>query len=109
MTARYGIAHGVAIAALLRHVVRWNAAGDRSCYDGLEPSNGHPSSGAERLAARLETLAHAGEIATPLTSLGVKHEDVERLSLDAAAQWTGTFNPRPFDAEGAQEIYRWAL
>jgi hypothetical protein len=27
----------------------------------------------------------------------------------AAQQWTGTFNPRPFDAVGALEIYRAAL
>ena len=27
----------------------------------------------------------------------------------AAQQWTGTFNPRPFDAAGALEIYRAAL
>ena len=69
----------------------------------------------------LKPVAHLGfsntcrfrpsdSLITPsLTSLGVKHEDLERLSLDAAAQWTGTFNPRRFDAEGAREIYRWAL
>jgi hypothetical protein len=31
------------------------------------------------------------------------------MAAQAAAQWTGTFNPRPFDAGGAMEIYRLAL
>jgi hypothetical protein len=30
------------------------------------------------------------------------------LSADAAGQWTGTFNPRPFSARGAREIYEMA-
>jgi hypothetical protein len=28
------------------------------------------------------------------------------LAGEAAEQWTGKFNPRPFDAKAAQEIYR---
>lgn len=109
LTAHYGIAHGVAIAALLRHVVKWNATTDATWYDGLETSNGHGPRGAAQLAERLEALAEAGEIATSLESLGVKREDLAQLSADAAEQWTGTFNPRPFDARGAREIYQWAL
>jgi alcohol dehydrogenase class IV len=27
------------------------------------------------------------------------------LAAEAATQWTGTFNPRPFDAAAALEIY----
>jgi hypothetical protein len=30
------------------------------------------------------------------------------LAEAAAEQWTGTFNPRPFDASGAREIYEMA-
>jgi hypothetical protein len=32
-----------------------------------------------------------------------------RLAEDAGTQWTGKFNPRPFNAAGALEIYRLAL
>ena len=31
--------------------------------------------------------------------------DLPDLAEEAARQWTGTFNPRPFDAAGALEIY----
>src|SRR5206468_5251122 len=63
LTAHYGTPHGVAIAVMLPHVVRWNAAqvGDRYAellrVAGQEGTN-DPG---ERLAKRLETLSEAGE------------------------------------------------
>jgi alcohol dehydrogenase len=44
-----------------------------------------------------------------LSDGGVDEAAIPELAAQAAAQWTGTFNPRPFDAEGAVEIYRAAL
>ena len=35
--------------------------------------------------------------------------DLRTLASEAAEQWTGTFNPRPFDAMGALEIYECAF
>ena len=35
-------------------------------------------------------------------------QKAEDLARQAAGQWTGTFNPRPFDARGALEIYEMA-
>src|SRR5204863_6942858 len=59
LTARHGTTHGIAIAVMLPHVVRWNAAhvGDR--YRQLiEAASGETApdapAAAERLAARLE-------------------------------------------------------
>jgi len=95
LTARYGTAHGVAIATLLSHVVRWNQA-DR--YAGLSPE----------LPARLEQLAQAAGLPTRLGVLGVPQEDLEALAEEAAAQWTGRFNPRTLDAAAALEIYQCA-
>jgi alcohol dehydrogenase len=99
LTANYGTAHGVAIAALLPHVVRWNepVCGDR--YGHLEAD----------LAARLEALASAAGLPRGLRAVGVAEPDLAKLSREAAAQWTGRFNPRPLDAAGALEIYRCAL
>src|SRR5205085_2092301 len=51
LTARYGITHGVAIAALLSHVVRWN---DDDRYVELSAD----------LPLRLAHLAEAGALAT---------------------------------------------
>jgi alcohol dehydrogenase len=64
---------------------------------------------AETLALRLEDLALAGGLAMKLSDSGVEESALPELATQAAAQWTGTFNPRPFDAEGAAAIYRAAF
>jgi alcohol dehydrogenase len=98
LTARYGTTHGVAIAMLLRHVVRWNTAVVASRYDAL----------ATNLASRVSELASYGQFPAGLAAAGVPEDDLDMLAQDAAEQWTGTFNPRPFDAHGAREIYEMA-
>jgi alcohol dehydrogenase len=103
LTARYDTVHGVAIALLLRHVVRWNAG------------DGHPEATRSRyeqlhgdLPATLERLAVAGGFPSRLGTAGVPKRDIAMLAADAARQWTGTFNPRAFDVQGAREIYEMA-
>jgi len=108
LTARYGTTHGVAIAVMLPHVVRWNASAVGDRYAELLAVAGRPSSNdpGDRLAARLEELAHAAGLPSTLEEVGADRTDIAALAADAATQWTGTFNPRPFDAAGALEIYR---
>jgi alcohol dehydrogenase len=111
ITANYGTAHGAAIALLLASVVRWNGvvAADRyaellrlsSVNDNTDP--------AEKLATRLEELAQAGGLHSSLREAGVLSEDLPMLASEAAEQWTGTFNPRPFDKRGALEVYQCAF
>jgi alcohol dehydrogenase len=36
----------------------------------------------------------------------VTETELPELAAEAAEQWTGTFNPRPFDKQGAIEIYQ---
>lgn len=111
LTTHYGTTHGVAIALLLPPVVRWNEAVAGVRYGELLQLSG-ASSGkqepGEALAQRLEELARAGGLPDRLRSVGVLENELETLSEEAAAQWTGRYNPRPFDASGALEIYRWA-
>jgi len=143
LTARYGTTHGVAIAVMLPHVVRWNAehVGDRyarllrtSSDRGvrlddrgarlddrgarlddrgvrLQPDlhNEDSIAIAERLALRLEELRRAGELPATLRELGVPREDFTILAADAATQWTGACNPRPFDAVSALALYERAF
>ena len=99
LTARFGLAHGLALSILLPHVVRWNSSivGDR--YAALDDS-------AEALATRLARYARAGGLGGALHDHGVPADALSGLADQAATQWTGTFNPRPFDAAGALEIYR---
>lgn len=105
LTAHYGTTHGVAIAVLLPFVVRWNeqAAGGR--YRELSDIAGR----GEPLAERLEWLRGAGGLPRKLADLGVPEHDIQLLADEAAAQWTGGFNPRTFDAAGALEIYQKAF
>lgn len=109
VTARYGTAHGAAIALLLSHVVRWNGGVAGARYGELiGAGNGGPQRAAEALARRLEQLALAGKLPTRLQAAGVRREDLPALAEAAAQQWTGKFNPRPLDAAGALELYNLA-
>jgi alcohol dehydrogenase class IV len=137
VTARYGTTHGNAIAILLPHVVRWNAAVAETMYGELiRSSSTAPIASASAastfalpasvdrwplrrdkpiapsstsLAARLAALAGAGNLPTTLRQAGVSADDLVMLADEASEQWTGRFNPRPFDAGGALEIYQCAL
>jgi len=108
LTARHDITHGAALAILLPHVVRWNAADASERYRLLVPGadDGAP---AEALAARLEHYGKAAGLPATLSETGIPSNALAPLAALAAQQWTGGFNPRPFDAEGALEIYEAAL
>ena len=123
LTARYGTTHGIAIAVMLPHVVRWNAqhVGDRYAdlllsgagrTHGSAPADldvgADPRVGprvAEQLANRLEDLRRTARLPGTLREIGVAREDFSALAADAATQWTGTCNPRPFDVASALELY----
>ncbi|MBI3405191.1 MAG: iron-containing alcohol dehydrogenase [Acidobacteria bacterium] len=113
ITQKYGTVHGVAIGLLLSHVVRWNSSAVAERYvelgriAGLKPGATQTET-AEGFALRLEELAKAGGLTTRLRDAAVKKEDFPALTEAAAKQWTGTFNPRPFDAAGAREVYECA-
>ena len=109
LTANYNTEHGVAIGLMLPYVVRWNGGvvGDRYAEllrqssvgaDGKDP--------ADVLANRLEGLLEFGGLTRGLKAAGVPESDLSRLAEEAASQWTGQFNPRPFGAAEALELYR---
>jgi len=129
LTAHHDTTHGLAIAVMLPHVVRWNAehVGNRyrelldisdhlsdhfsdhfsGRFSGHVPGHAAGSDApAERLALRLEELRSAGGLPSALRDLGIPREELPMLAGEAATQWTGTFNPRPFDAAAALELYQ---
>ncbi|HSE97983.1 MAG TPA: iron-containing alcohol dehydrogenase [Blastocatellia bacterium] len=113
LTAHYGTTHGVAIAMLLPAVVRWNAGSVSDRYGELLASSGQSRTRkmaegprpADALARRLEEMAAAGRLPQSLSQEGIERNDLDALARDAANQWTGRFNPRPFDEAGALEVY----
>ena len=107
LTAKYGTTHGIAIAVMLPHVVRWNGEAVGELYAQLLRASGRVfvDDPAEGLAARLEQLARAGHLPSTLEAIGARREDVDALAADAATQWTGQHNPRAFGAEDARRLY----
>jgi alcohol dehydrogenase len=111
LTARYNMTHGLALAILLPHVVRWNATVASERYGALAGSSrgSHDQQAPETLARRLEDMARAAGLAMRLSDADIDESALPHLAAQAAEQWTGTFNPRPLDAGGALEIYRAAF
>jgi alcohol dehydrogenase class IV len=111
LTASYGTTHGVAIAVMLPHVVRWNTEVVGERYAELQQVSRRDGGGdpGEALAGRLDALARTGGLPRSLQEIGVAREDLAALAADAATQWTGTCNPRPFDAAAALALYERAF
>jgi alcohol dehydrogenase len=112
LTAHYGTAHGIAIALMLPSVVRWNGPVAGSLYGELLSLsngriNGNDPGGA--MALRLEQLIAAGGLPVNLGQLGIAKTELAVLANEAANQWTGRFNPRPFGAAEALEVYECAF
>ena len=108
LTAQYQLTHGVALAILLPHVVRWNTQKNDSLYAGLVDSDIPSDQAGTRLAERLADLSRAGGFPTDLQTAGIQINDLAGLAESAGAQWTGTFNPRPFSESEALEVYQCA-
>jgi alcohol dehydrogenase len=113
LTQHYGTTHGEAIALMLPHVVRWNNSIVASRYAELLQVSGRldvdERNAGETLAVRLEELKAAGALEEDASAASISEEALEMLAAEAARQWTGTFNPRPFDKDAALELYRRAF
>ncbi len=102
LTARYGVAHGAAVALLLPAVVRWNGA--VASYADLAPCGS-----ADLVAARFEELRAAAGLPSRLREVGVGAAALADLAREAAQQWTAGFNPRPAGEADLLKLYEQAL
>ncbi len=112
LTTHYDTAHGIAIALMLPTVVRWNGQAANSLYSELLKMSGDGFDGndpSKAMALRLEQLIEAGGLPSNLGQIGISEADLSVLAEEAAGQWTGRFNPRPFSAIEALEVYRCAF
>lgn len=113
LTAHFGVTHGWAIAVMLPHVVRYNAAQVGALYARLACDVGlcelqDPQAG-EKLAEQLSCWGRAAGCPMSLREHGVTADSLAGLAEEAAGQWTATFNPRPVDAHQLEELYRCAF
>ncbi len=114
LTARYDITHGVAVAVVLDHVVRFNGETGDTGYtglvrllDGQEDEADGPASA--RLADSWAGLRGRAGVAGRLRDLGVSEGDLELLASQASEQWTAQFNPRAVTASDMLSLYQAAF
>src|SRR5207245_8929395 len=114
LTARYGIVHGQAVGMMLPHVVRFNAeeSAAREAYSEMARDAGLVEKGVspvDALVARLQALLAAARLHVSLAACGVTADALPELAVEAAAQWTARFSPRPVAAAHFEQPYRAAL
>lgn len=111
LTRRFDVAHGRALAITLPRVVRWNATSAREAYrDLLRAAEIPPGDDpADTLASRLDAWIAMASLPQDLADESLHVRDLPALAEEASAEWTGRFNPRPFDAAGALAVYRSAV
>ncbi len=109
LTARFGVIHGEAVALMLPHVVRFNAAAGEDGYAALARTAGLEGIPAEAVAGRLEALREAAGLPSRLSDCGVERPDLTRLAADATEEWTGRFNPRPVTEDDLESLYESAF
>jgi alcohol dehydrogenase len=99
LTRHFGITHGVAVGAMLPHVVRFNAQrAVENPYAVLMPD-------AEALTNLLEGMMGVASLPRRLSDLDVPESALHDLATEAATQWTMQFNPVPLTAEDLKRIY----
>lgn len=108
LTRRYGTIHGLAVAAMLPHVVRYNASVVGPDYAELLERAGidrvSAAEAGDRLAVWLTDLIRASGVR--VEEIGLREAHVPELAEDAASQWTARFNPRPVEQRDFENLYR---
>ena len=102
LTARCGMTHGVAIALLLPHVIRYNSSAVGDLYTQLCSAAQLKS---DDLAAEIDKLKTIANLPHHLRDCQIDAEDLPQMAREAAGQWTGTFNPRPLDEADFLQLY----
>ena len=101
LTARYAVVHGVAVALMLPHVIRFNSTVAGDAYRELYPDGD--------LADRITTLKQIGNLPNRLREYPVQHTigttDIPTLAKEAATQWTAQFNPRSLNIRDFMKLY----
>ena len=101
LTARYKVIHGVAVALMLPHVIRFNSTVAGDAYRELYPDGD--------LADRITELKQIGNLPNRLRDYPVQYTigtgDISTLAKEAATQWTAQFNPRPVNIRDFMNLY----
>jgi alcohol dehydrogenase len=96
LSARYGLAHGIAVGLMLPPVVRFNAKVAGGLYAELD----------RHLLERIEELRALSGLPSRLCDTVVEEDRLPELAEEADRQWTARFNPRPVNASALLGLYR---
>jgi len=112
LSAHFNLTHGFAVGIMLPHVIRYNSQSAKLLYGPLAAdaelcNAGDPAAGG-LLADFIGSLVKRAGCQTDLTELNIEESLLSQLAEEAAAQWTGTCNPRPVNAAELMELYRCA-
>jgi len=98
LTANYGVVHGVAVGAMLPHVIRFNAQDHANPYADLVAES-------EVLVSIIEEMLRSAGLPNRLSAIGVPRDDLPELAALAAEEWTSKFNPRLLNEPALLELY----
>ena len=111
LTAVYDVPHGLAIALMLPHVIRFNGEqrepGYKMLVDAVAGEDRLAGSGAPSgvVADYIENVREQAGLAATLREVGVEAERLPELAASAAEQWTGKFNPRTVGSRELLQLY----
>lgn len=113
LSAHFETQHGIAIAVMLPHVIRYNTPVVGKAYGRLAADLGlcsvdDPVAG-ELIATYVRRFATIAGLPSSLRECHVDRLKLPLMAEEAAKQWTGTFNPRPVDAKSLLELYEAAF
>ena len=109
LTARYGIVHGLAVGILAPGVLRRNMADADIAAEYLAVARHAALESVEALLEQFSALLPLAGLPQRLSTFGVNVEALPELARDAAAQWTGSFNPIPYSLADFEGLYREVL
>ena len=95
LTARYGVAHGVAVGLMLPAVISFNQADVAKEYRQLS----------DNLLDTILELKEIAKLPQKLSEFQVERSILPELARDAATQWTGQHNPRPLTESDFLALY----
>jgi len=109
LTAHFGVVHGQAVGRLIPGVILRNLADPDAAleYRALAKIAGLDS--AESLVERISEVSRLAGLGGGLGSLGVNVEAIPQMALEAAAQWTASFNPVSITVADFESLYTEAL
>ena len=102
LTTRYGITHGIAVALMLPHVIRFNQSVAGKLYGEIYTVG--------ILSDRIEELKRIGNLPNTVQECHVQNNinttDIPTLAKEAASQWTAQFNPRTLQRLDYIDLYK---